>query len=1533
MPKKYDPNVTPISQILQGGIGLRPGKLEQFGRAALGRTYDIVSGISDFQTETLKAGLVSDYIRSFLSGKPVETETQLRKAGRQKLGQKLEDLSSLPGPITPGENIAQFAGNLAPDLALGIATAPVSIGVGAGLRAGGAGMFKSVLAGEAAQSGLLAPVEFLSRPPAEAAAVTLAAPAFGTGLYYGFKGLGSLLFREATEKVGKNLLENKLPSADVDQRALKELGLREDVIDTLDVLNTSTPAQIMLPEISKTVAEGNTEILKAHAQQVARNSSTIDEISVRESNADLAEVLTADGPISTKAAMYDAVNKKMGDAGLRTFKSILDEVRPGATLAERKYVLLNGDTKVFQEVSERFKTPLKTIGKLIDKAKKLPEDQRGQFLFKSLEDQAHIARLRGDVDVFQVPKYNPEFERFRQLKIDQDELNGHFFSDDELRNISSAVSFEDLDPVTQMWLGGSSLGKRVFDAIQQSYEVSEEGLAGTRRLNLDTIAYALREGSPDVADLILQSHVSQKSLQLLADNVRTSLINIGEIGSTASKVLTNWRLRNIKVLGSAWDMESLRRLGLARHFPENRKTSATALKGREGVLVPMIKETEDLRYVLAHEYAHGISDFIRNLAEGANVAAKEKFPEFNLSPLDIGEFAGLDRALDNAAKLQGFRLWDPVAESIAKLSGTKWPEPSKRIGLPPNYDSAHSQIINERRADLFALLSTKEGHRWINPEARAALEPYFGKIQEPYAPGNIQQLERTKFNTTKTAGKAMVSVTDEARIKLDAISSMTSPETGNIPRGAQEVLNNVGPVAAHAMAKSVDSGGPFTKPRMLDNIPGVGNKLELRDFLFGLRQLRASMSVSGMSTFYANALTTLLRSAIEAPLTVAAAAADATKVGLGLQKSREVFFGESAAVLKGQIESLAETFGFESAMPNALRAFAKEVRGSKEIVSSALTEKGNYLNKLVTNIPNKALQQAGDFVVSRFVQTPFYVLKATDDFFFDKDFAGAMYRLAYRNSVKEDKSFSAAMADIGEKLKKYDLEAKAIVNQAEQFARSRLTPIKSAENLTETKVFGKNSEIAIHGWEAGKFTEQLTMLGKESEPVQLQPSLFGDNPHAVEFLGENKEEILNLSRQFLMKNIPGDISEAKLTAERAIFVARENKGLDKFLDFLDRADHSLGGIVSIPLMFRRTPANIVREGLRTSPLGFLPVLAQALGKNPEVAMTPRESSLLLGQAMLGTGLFYSVWLGIQTGKIKGDSGVFNPNKAQRDTYTAQGRKPASIEVRMFDKDYLIPLDRLQPFGGMISAMLEHNENIKRSEAQEVDQESIATQGAAIAWSLTRELGVGDFARNVGDFLDAINSSAEIGREKAAKRYLGQLGASFVPSFVRQTYKGIGNNPAVQEESGYLLAPYKGAKASLSIGPDKIGLFGDTSYKGVKGVAGILSGGSIGVKQDDFVVNKMVEVGAFHQAPKVSDEVKTLPQKQQVAFQVGKGRLQRQFVERVVLNPGFAGLHQDAQKRLIDKAFNRASALADKRAKAIIKLRGILNEDAIFKGRM
>ncbi|MGH7890498.1 MAG: hypothetical protein ACRENF_08115, partial [Thermodesulfobacteriota bacterium] len=818
-----------------------------------------------------------------------------------------------------------------------------------------------------------------------------------------------------------------------------------------------------------------------------------------------------------------------------------------------------------------------------------------------MTDWAKIARDQDVVDVFQVPKRNPEFEKYRALKFTQDELNGPFVTMDE------AIA--------------SSAAKSTFDSkktLAASFEV--ELIKDQRLAILDSVRDLIRKGDTETADLLLGRHVEVAKLSSIAERAKNDLASMGEEGSVFGQILRQYgknpETAQAQLHGT---LEDLTEQGVGYHYPEWKRVPDRQ-KSKVLTSVKFANKEDGLHQLLLHEYGHDVDEFLKSAADLGDERAKTVLA-----------------ALDEARAVHDHRMWDPVAEGIADIRGVKWPKSvHERVATPPGWDGEHHFLPKEGKADILALLATPKGRESLNPEVRNVLEPFFGRKKEPYTPKwRVPDEQAAKYydpeglpgvkqvNTVKNAGKILTTPAEEAQIHLATVNAATDPNTGTTSLPSQQLIKDLGPVASHGANSLLEGAGPFSKSKMLDGIDGIPEKAKvtLKDFFMAFKTLRASALLTGMGTHLANALSNTVRAVEQPGITLGAAIADVAKVATGAQAERKAFFGEALAQVQGQ---LSEAFGVHSALPAALRQFAHEIRSSKEYVGEA-----SILQNLSAAIPNKSLSKASS-VVSRLVEAPFTALRAVDTYFFDVNFAGSIYKQAYAKGINEGKGFNQALDEVIEQVGKFGKEAEEIQKSAIEGAR-------------------------------------------------IQE--FGVNDPELEFIGQNKERIQQLVKEHMVAQAPADLASAKLAAERSIFVAREEKQLDNFLDSLDKWDAETYGAVSVVLPFRRTPAYIVREGIRSSPLGFIPILAQSLGKDPAKVLGTREMSQLMGQALFGTAAFYTLSQLVSAGHIKGDPAGFDPNKAHRDTYAAAGRKPGSLYIKAFGKTYTFPLDRIQPLGG------------------------------------------------------------------------------------------------------------------------------------------------------------------------------------------------------------------------------------------------------------
>jgi hypothetical protein len=375
------------------------------------------------------------------------------------------------------------------------------------------------------------------------------------------------------------------------------------------------------------------------------------------------------------------------------------------------------------------------------------------------------------------------------------------------------------------------------------------------------------------------------------------------------------------------------------------------------------------------------------------------------------------------------------------------------------------------------------------------------------------------------------------------------------------------------------------------------------------------------------------------------------------------------------------------------------------------------------------------------------------------------------------------------------------------------------------------------------------------------------------------------------------------------------------LDELETLDDTLGGLISIPLPFRRTPANIIREGIRTSPLGFLATGSQTVGGLVgTVPRTPEEMIDAYAQATVGTLGFLSL-VGLATsGVIQGNPTHFENNRAKRTTYFANGQLPETMFVNVGGRTMSVPLTRLQPIGGLVIGAMRTAETMSNPEFEGIGPQ-LAFQAMA---DTVFALGFQDAVEGTSDFLAAAVSDDPV------STYAERFGGSFVPAIIRQSRQAAGlPQGRAEKDQGPLTTFSQGFASGLAnTGLPKLGLFGEPSTRPV-GVGAF----GIGEVGRDPVVQALIDAGSFHQAPDLIPELKEATAGQKHLFIRGKGQLQKKFVAQVVQRPNFAGLPQDRQKRLIDAAFVRASELANRRGRNAARAGAVITPQLILSGKL
>ena len=598
------------------------------------------------------------------------------------------------------------------------------------------------------------------------------------------------------------------------------------------------------------------------------------------------------------------------------------------------------------------------------------------------------------------------------------------------------------------------------------------------------------------------------------------------------------------------------------------------------------------------------------------------------------------------------------------------------------------------------------------------------------------------------------------------------------------------------------------------------------------------------------------------PITTAAAVSEQT-------------LGRAAAALEHQpfkqqqflSEAMAQVYGFFHSLTPALRTYGRQLKNSRDILLQSAFE------RTAARAPGTA-ESAALGAVSKVTSVPFRGLQWVDNFFFDFNYGSQMWRYAYRRAKQEGyRGFNSALG-----------RAEGILLEQEQ-------KIGALSARVNAETAGKLARAGI------------------TDPAIIQAKVAAELRRRANPRGAAYEPLLT------------ELKTPLQLAERTIFINREGKMLDQALSLLERADAGLGRFISVIAPFRRTPANEAREFLRSTPLGLATAGkkyadALAVGLPPELARASIHEDV--GQAIVGTMALASIALAIKGGVVKVTPFYTGKSKALRTTEEAAGQSQESITIGKHN----IPVRNLGSLGQAIltteKAMREHDAWKEANPGGTSYPERVAFWARQA--TLGTLLGVADqqFLQNLSELHEAWNNP-----EKSLPQFAQRFGASFVPSAVRAVVRaGQPVVPVPEEEAkqGLIHNILAGARQSLvPTGPEKLGLFGETVTR-PSGVAGAVAGAR--ETTEDPLVQRMMQVGAVHVAPATDIQLQIRGKKTRfsevyspedaVTFGQAKGALQRFYMQAALRSAGFDRMPPEAQKLLLDSAFERAGRVVDGR---------------------
>lgn len=511
------------------------------------------------------------------------------------------------------------------------------------------------------------------------------------------------------------------------------------------------------------------------------------------------------------------------------------------------------------------------------------------------------------------------------------------------------------------------------------------------------------------------------------------------------------------------------------------------------------------------------------------------------------------------------------------------------------------------------------------------------------------------------------------------------------------------------------------------------------------------------------------------------------------------------------------------------------------------------------------------------LEVPFKIMSGIDTYFYGRAFHGSIYKQAARKAASEGLS--------GAKL------------------------ARRVEGLIE-------EQAAI----ARKIEDIDLGLAKYTEKTKKGIRLSAEEKAARSKLIAKQKELVKGSFA----------EEAALTGDRTVFTARETKpwkdpatgeiryqtaNFDSIINGLDDiARQSI--LIDAVLPFRRTPANVVRETLRGSPVGAIWAVQKAMqGKAAGLPDEIIRAHLMddLGKALTGTSVMYTLLYAADKGLIE-----VNPYKkaapAERATEDAAGMQSDTLRVG----DWTVPVARLEPFGayllqaGRVAEMLRNGE---------IDNNAIDTTFQMMQTLVTEGLGE-TFLDPFAEFSEALQD------DKKLDKYMQSLGARFIPRVVTQFDQTVKEPP---EGGGF----FQGLKSKTpGLGEEaKLGLFGEEKTAQAP-IASLLFGrtGKIG---NDPLAQEMVRVGAYHLPPqgldKASQNKLGITKEEDRTHRKALGRVQRMLVQRLVDHPQWAQIPDDRKKEAIDDAYRQASRKVNSRVRGLKRAGMPLTERNIFSG--
>lgn len=313
--------------------------------------------------------------------------------------------------------------------------------------------------------------------------------------------------------------------------------------------------------------------------------------------------------------------------------------------------------------------------------------------------------------------------------------------------------------------------------------------------------------------------------------------------------------------------------------------------------------------------------------------------------------------------------------------------------------------------------------------------------------------------------------------------------------------------------------------------------------------------------------------------------------------------------------------------------------------------------------------------------------------------------------------------------------------------------------------------------------------------------------------------------------------------------------------------------------FIKTPTNIAKEAVKTSPLGFINVLKKS--KMGEYTNLPaNEKSRELAQAMVGSVISIPIVMSALEGDI---TGAAPTNANERDAFYRKGMQPYSIKVG--DKWY--SYRRVEPLATVIGSIADFTQVSK--------EEGLDEAAKGIATTIGRNLNDKTFLSGISSFIEALTD------DEKRSQWVNRTAEGLVPFSGLRRFAAQATDSTIRKPEG-LWETIKSNTPGLSKSvPERFDNFGQPSKRNFS-----QSVSPIGITQEkeDKVEQELTKLNITIGAPSKTIAGQELTREEYQRYQKTSGRILKDVLVNLTSNPEWEKLNDRQKEVVIDRATNK-----------------------------